>query len=328
MMIMKTTSDNPWEELPRSRGRGDYNTRMVAPDVNPDAKRIYWAKGRSNYPAFLVEYDSSETGAPEPPKFKNISIRDIESERSILLELQDQEMKAQFLRLCLDIADSVQKAPTVAMRKMTFMRLEKWASFLRPGRGPLTAEQQKGLIGELLFLKRVSTAIYEPSNALSGWTGPERSKHDFGYGQVFVEVKSKRGSSNSEIGISSEEQLNTNESERLFLYVVELNSATDEDKAAFSLTDVVNDVQMLFDNPLDLAHFQEKLSDAGYFPEDDYSHTLWSEGVTEAYEVKDGFPRIVSSSCPPGVKAVTYKIDLGYCSDYEVDQSAITQALR
>ena len=66
MMIMKTTSGNPWGELPRSYGKGDYNTRMVAPDVNPDAKRIYWAKGRSNYPAFLVEYDSSETFVRRP----------------------------------------------------------------------------------------------------------------------------------------------------------------------------------------------------------------------------------------------------------------------
>ena len=45
MMIMKTTSDNPWEELPRSYGRGDYNTRMVAPDVNPDAKKDLLGKG-------------------------------------------------------------------------------------------------------------------------------------------------------------------------------------------------------------------------------------------------------------------------------------------
>lgn len=130
---------------------------------------------------------------------------------------------------------------------------------------PPHSRATKGLIGELLFLKRVSAAIYEPSNALSGWTGPERSKRDFGYGQIFVEVKSKRGSSNSEIGISSEEQLNTNESERLFLYVVELNSATDEDKAAFSLTDVVNDVQMLFDSPLIWRTFRRSCRMPGIF---------------------------------------------------------------
>lgn len=328
MTTMKMTSDSPWDELPRSSDRGAYNTRMIASDTNLAAKKIYWAKGRSGFPALLVEYGDEKVKTLELPRFKNISICDLEESRSILLELQDWDMKSLFLRLCLDIADSIQQVPFSSVRKMTLMRLEKWASFLRPGRGLLSPEQQKGLIGELFFLKRVSAAVYEARDALGGWTGPERAKRDFGYGQVFVEAKSKRGSSNSEIRISSEEQLNINASERLFLYVVELNSTTTDDKAAFSLTDIVNDVQAMFDNPMDLAHFQEKLADAGYFPEDDYSQTLWSEGIIETYEVKDAFPRIDSSSCSPGVGAVTYKIDLDYCAEYEVDQSVMIQALR
>lgn len=328
MTIMKMTNDYPWDELPTSDARGAYNTKMLASDINPSEKRVYWAKGRFGSPALLVEYEDEEPKTSKLPRFRNISICDLEESHSILLELQDRDMKSLFLQLCLDIANSVQEVSSDMVRKMTLMRLEKWASFLKPGRGPLTPEQQKGLIGELYFLKRVATTAYEARDALSGWTGPDRARRDFGYGQIFIEVKSKRGSSNSEIGISSVGQLNTNSSERLFLYVVELNCATTEDKTAFSLADVVNDVQTVFDNPMDLARFQEKLADAGYFPEDDHSLSLWSEGITETYEVKEGFPRIVSGSCPPGVMAVTYKIDLDYCPDYKVNQSVLISALR
>lgn len=327
-MTMKMTSDNPWDELPRSDGRGAYITKMVASDVNPGAKTIYWAKGRSGFPALLIEYEDDEIEYLELPRFRNISVCDLKESRSILLELQDMDMKSLFLRLCLDIADSVQHVSDACARKMTLMRLEKWASFLKPGRCPLTSEQQKGLIGELFFLKRVAASVYGAGSALSGWTGPERAKRDFGYGQVFIEAKSKRGSSSSEITISSEEQLNINSSEKLYLYVVELNSSSTEDKTALSLTAVVNDVQALFKNPMDLAQFQERLADAGYFPEDDYSGVLWSEGRTEIYEVKDGFPRIDSESCPLGVGSVTYRIDLNYCSEYKVNQSEIIKALR
>ena len=327
-MTMKMTSGSPWDELPRSDGRGAYNTKMVAPDVNPGAKKVYWAKGRSGFPAILVEYEDDEIKYSELPRFRNIFVCDLEESRSILLELQDTDMKSPFLRLCLDIADSVQHVSDACMRKMTLMRLEKWASFLKPGRCPLAPEQQKGLIGELFFLKRIAASVYGAGNALSGWTGPERAKRDFGYGQVFIEVKSKRGSANSEITISSEEQLNTNPSEKLYQYVVELNGSTAEDEEALSLTTVVNDVQTLFKSPMDLACFQEKLADAGYFPEDDYSGVLWSEGTTEIYEVKDGFPRIDSESCPLGVGSVTYRIDLNYCSGYKVNQSEIVKALR
>lgn len=135
MTTMKTTSDNPWDELPRSDGRGAYNTRMVAGDINPAAKKIYWAKGRSGFPALLVEYGDEKVKNPELPRFRNISICDLGESRSILLELQDWDMKSPFLRLCLDIAESIQQVPPTSVRKMTLMRLEKWASFLRPGRG-------------------------------------------------------------------------------------------------------------------------------------------------------------------------------------------------
>lgn len=327
-MIMKTISESPWGELSRADGHGCYNAKLIGPDVNPDGKKIYWAKGRSGLPCLLVEYADVGLNTVELPKFKNIAICDLDSDRALLLELQERDMEPHFLQLCLDIAGSIQHIPAKAIRKMTLMRLATWASFLKTGRALLSSEQQKGLIGELLFLQRVAAPVYGAKGALSGWIGPDSAKRDFGYGQFFIEVKSKRGSSSPEVEISSEGQLSINSSERLFLYVIELNSATCEGDGMFSLDDVVNEVEVLFDNPMDRALFQEKLANVGYFQEDDYSAVLWSEGKERAYEVKEGFPRIDSRSCPPGVKSVAYKIDLDYCSDFEIDKGVIARALR
>ena len=236
-------------------------------------------------------------------------------------------MRDVFLKLCLDITVALQEVPDIAIRKACLLRLERWSSFLRPARSKMSLEAQKGLIAELHFLQRDALAIYSESSAIEGWTGPECGPRDFVYGQVFIELKSKRSSSNPAIIISSENQLNVNQTEKLYLCVSELNSAPKESGKGFSITDVVNDIRRVIKSPLQLVSLDKKLAKVGYFDEDDYSDTRWSEGETH-YEVLDGFPKIDSKLCCPGVSKVTYQVDLDYCEEYLVDREQVISALR
>ena len=170
-------------------------------------------------------------------------------------------------------------------------------------------------------------AVHEDGAALSGWTGPESGPRDFAYGQVFIEVKSKRSSANPNIVISSEDQLNVNPSEQLFLYVEEINSTANDDERGFTVTDVVNATRESIQSPLQIAAFDSKLANVGYFDEDDYSDAKWSEGDTYYYAVIDDFPKIDSRSCKPGISRVAYQIDLDYCDDYLVDRSTVIGAM-
>ena len=327
MMITKM-SELPWDSIPAPACNGIYVVRLVEPNINPTQKRVFWAKGAHQKPALLVEYDPIAGCGGPLPTFKNIKVFNDCDRNQLLIELLEVDMKDNFYDLCLDVVEALQGVSFNAAGKISIMRLERWAVLLRPGRVKLTLEEQKGLIAELDFLEHDALNIYGSTSALDGWCGPEKAKRDFAYGQTFIEVKSKRGSSNTTIRISSEEQLNLNPSERLFLYVEEINCSGEGDANAFTLAHVVSRVESLLESPMQIARFQTKLAEIGYLQEDSYDTAYWTRGLTEAYEIRDGFPRIDSSSCNPGVSSVCYNLDLAYCADYEVDLAVITNALR
>lgn len=326
MMTMKT-NENPWANLPNSSAAGDYISQLVSTDLNPRLRRVFWAKGASHRPALLVDYADRNQSGFTLPKFKNISIYDDRDNQCLGIELLDTDMRALFYKVCVDIISALQEVPEEVAKKTCLLRLERWSTFLRPARSKLSPESQKGLIAELMFLEYDAMEAHEPNVALDGWSGPDGGKRDFSYGQVFIEVKSKRSSANPNIVISSEEQLNVNPSERVFLYVVELNNAPVDDENAFCITDVVEDVASRFSSPLSIVEFDSRLAEVGYFAEDDYSDTLWTLGECDYYEVRDDFPRIDSLSCAPGVAGVSYQIDLEYCCNYQIGRAELIAAM-
>ena len=322
-----SSSEFPWDGLHTPDNRGEFNAKLVSFDINPERRRVFWAKSWSAHPAILVEYDGRARRRSCLPSFENIEVADYKDNNCLSVELLDQSMQDIFLKVGLDIIASLQTVPPKACWKACLLRLERWSSFLKPSRSRMSPEQQKGLIAELLMLKGDILETLEPHDALEGWTGPESGPRDFAYGQTFIEVKSKRSAANPRIVISSEEQLNISDRERLFLFVAELNSAPISDEASFTVTDVVGETRELFESPLHRASFDTKLGRAGYFDEDDYAESRWTLGRTYYYEVKGGFPRIDSSSCMPGVSRVSYQVDLDYCEDYLVGRAEIIEAL-
>lgn len=328
-MTTRATSSNdyPWDSLHTPDKSGEFNARLVSFDINPERRRVFWAKNWSANPAILVEYDSNVGRRTSLPSFENIEVADYKDDNCLSVELLDHSMQDIFLKVGLDIIASLQTVPPKACWKACLLRLERWSSFLKPSRSRLSPEQQKGLIAELIMLKNVVLAALAPHDALEGWTGPDSGPRDFAYGQTFIEVKSKRSAANPRIVISSEDQLNTSDSEQLFLFVVELNSAPINDEDSFTVTDVVKEARQMFESPLHRATLDTKLGNVGYFDEDDYSETRWTLGRTSYYEVREDFPRIDSASCRPGVSKVTYQVDLDYCDGYLVDRDTIIEAL-
>ena len=327
-MTPKTTTKYPWSELEAPAAKGEYIARLAADESNPKQRKIFWAISWNAHPALLVEYTCEPWKPIELPSFKNIGVYDYRDESSLVIELLDMDMQDIFLKVGTDIISSLQDVSERACRRACVLRLERWSSLLRPTRKKLTPEAQKGLIAELHFLQHNALAVYEDGAALNGWTGPEAGPRDFAYGQVFIEVKSKRSSANPNIVISSEDQLNVNPSEQLFLYVEELNSTTSDDELGFTITDVVNAAKEAISSPLQTAALDSKLANVGYFDEDDYSDARWSEGGTYSYTVIGDFPKIDSQSCMPGVSRVAYQIDLDYCDEYLVDRSTVIGAMK
>ncbi len=325
-MISKTTR-YPWDELAVPATQGEYIARLVPKDANPQGKRVYWAKGWAARPALLVEYGCNPWMSISLPTFKNIFVADHREEHSIVIELLELDMADICLKVCIDIIAALQNVSARVSARACILRLERWSSFLRPSRSKMSSEAQKGLIAELHFLQRDALAVHNEVDALKGWIGPESGPRDFAYGQVFIEVKSKRGSANPNIIISSEEQLNVNSTERLFLYVAEFNDAPSGNNEGFTVTDVVEETRDAFKSPMQRAAFDSKLASIGYFDEDDYTDAKWNEGGVYYYAVVGDFPKIDSHSCKPGVSRVAYQIDLDYCDEYLIDRTIVIESM-
>lgn len=322
-----TTTKFPWEGLPTSANIGEYQAKQVAEGMNPKHRPVFWGCNWMGHPALIVEYGNGHPSALSLPEFKNMLVKDYPEDKSLVVELLDNTMSDLFLQVCSDIISILQDVPSADAMNASLLRLGRWSSLLKPSRSRLSRESQKGLIAELLFLRNDMFDVYSPDDTLSGWTGPDAGPRDFAYGQVFIEVKSKRSSANPHIVISSEEQLNINPSERLFLYVKELNDIPPDDEGGFTLTDVVVETRESLGSPLLKAEFDNKLAEVGYFDEDDYSNDAWSSGADYYYEVVEGFPRIDSHSCAPGVSGVSYQVDLDYCDDYLVERSVLIETM-
>ena len=328
-MTLPTTSQQyPWTVIERPASSSNFNVRLVGGSENPSGRKVFWGKSFEGHPALLVEYGPKQWKPTPLPLFEHLAVYDYRHMGTLAIVLKSGDMEDFFYRVALDIIHSLQRLGKEASRAATILRLQRWSAFLKPSRARLSHEEQKGLVGELLFLQRFAFEAYNQAEALTHWAGPDAGRRDFEFGQTFVEVKTKRGSANPEIAISSEMQLNTNDSERLFLYVTEINDAIADDPEAFTVSDIVGETREALSSPLDQAVFEEKLAKVGYFDEDDYSADRWCKGETSIYEVYGQFPRITSESCPAGITKVKYQIDLSCCQDYLTSEDGLLSAMR
>ena len=316
---------NPWDGSPNAGSRSSFSARKVSRGHNPRGIPAYWAVDLNGRIALLVEYFLETWYPARLPEFENIELRDSEEDKSIALVLLDSQMQDMFLGICLDVISYLQDLPDAQRREGMLLRLERWNLLLKPTRREMSEEQQKGLVAELLFLKDDVMPTMDEASALEAWSGPLRDARDFSFGDAFVEVKSKRNASTPRISISSENQLSTNPSEKLFLYVLDIDRAPLG--KGFTVTDIAHETRSMIESPLQKSIFDNKLASVGYFEEDDYSGTRWIEGASYYYTVLEGFPRIDSKSCNPGVSRVAYQIDLNYCDDYQVDRATVIETM-
>lgn len=278
---------------------------------------FFWCVVEKGAPALLLYTEGAELDVASLPKLKNIDlcIRMLDKE-TLVMSLLDGSHREIFETLCLDViraaeqADTIQNALDRAVRRM-----RRWHVLLKGGAlKALSLEEQRGLIGELAFLRSLVTQI-GPAAAIEGWKGPEGSAKDFEFTNVYVEVKARRGAAKPFVRISSEDQLSDVGSALLFLRVYDVDSAILPD--GLLITEHVAKTRAMFEETLgSLDTFETQLASIGYDDDDDYGARRWIVGKTRTYKVVGGFPRIVTP-VPTGVTGVVYSISLDACSPFE-----------
>src|SRR5690606_38097024 len=126
-------------------------------------------------------------------KFKGVEIFtiDIDDTLEFNIYLLDNDLKDIFSLFIQNILEDIVESVTEneALRK-TLNAISKWKKlFDKINFNGLSIEQQKGLIGELIFFNYLLDNKRSSSSILNAWTGPDNEDKDFVFEAVGIEIK-------------------------------------------------------------------------------------------------------------------------------------------
>lgn len=207
-------------------------------------------------------------------------------------------------------------------------RLSIWARFFdaRENNG-LSRSRQLGLLGELICLQRLSR-ILALHDAVSAWTGPNGSAHDFQSPCGAVEAKLTTSSAPERVRISSERQLDDSLVPWLGLFVVLAQETASGDTGVPHCVDEIR-IALSTTAPTTSSLFEERLLAAGYIDSDraEYSIRVVVRSA-EFVRVHEDFPRVRSAELRPGVFSVSYEIPWSGIAPYRVTDQDIARVFR
>jgi hypothetical protein len=233
-----------------------------------------------------------------------------------------------FAALAEDLARRIEESTASGVSAVTVFvgQLRRWQRFLAVAREGLDPAAQRGLWGELHFLKtRLLPQLGDA--AVAGWKGPEGAHQDFQFSSAWIEVKTTLAKQPQTVRIASERQLDDTRAPALFLHVLALEG---HEGGVATLPALVADLRVaLAVWPAARETFEERLLAAGYLDQHAPRYTATGYAVRQAqgFRVRDDFPRIVETSLAAGVGEVNYSLSLAACSAYLVSDAEVAAVL-
>lgn len=263
-------------------------------------------------------------------KLKDIKIETLPDERDrskkfLLILLINKQHKDIFSTLSEDLIFGVSDVSTEqTLVEKLLERLAKWQSlFEKVGKQGLSDEAQRGLYGEVYFLRFFLSNNSDKYFCLKSWLGPEKSIQDFQYSNWAVEVKTTHGNNHQKIHITSERQLDDSIIEKIFLFHLSLDVRLGNGESLNTLIDEASEI--LNDSTMALNLFKLKLLDSGYYDinkplYDERGYTIRQENI---YRVAGNFPRITENQIPIGVGDVRYSIVLSESEEWRISHETL-----
>lgn len=329
-----TKIDNIWEELDNDTSfKTGLIIRRYSSDILPE---IYVAlRAPEKLRCIAVYLNSvSEINLVLLNKLRDINIELIPDDRNafrniLLITLVNNQHKDIFSTLCEDLINTVSSTKEEKqLVKVLLNRFEKWKSlFENVTSAGLSAEEQRGLYGELFFLRKWLNNTTNKRKCIEAWYGPGKSNQDFQHDDWALEVKTSSGNNHQKIHISNERQLDTSNLMHLILFhlSLEVRSGSGE-----SLNSIVDSLHALFtDDALAEIIFSAKLLEAGFFAQHKYLYDIDSYFIRQEYfySVEKEFPRIEEADIRTGVGDVKYSIILSSCSDYIMSEKSVFEKI-
>ena len=240
----------------------------------------------------------------------------------LIFKLLNFEHKDIFAVLCEDLIMSIaNETNEKKIIREVLNRFEKWKSlFSKIGLQGLKPEEQRGLYGELYFLRKFLRKNNDFISVVNTWIGTAKEVRDFQSNSWAVEVKTTHGNNHQKVHISSERQLDISNLENLFLYHISLEQLQNSDE---TLNDIVDSVsEILRTETISLNKFKSKLYEVGYFDlqRNLYENIGYRIRQDDYYKVENDFPRIEENDIRPGVGDVKYSIILSQCTPFVLNE--------
>lgn len=244
------------------------------------------------------------------------------------VSLREARFSDVFAALAEDLASRIeQAAPGGASVVVVFFgQLRRWQRFLAIARDGLDPASQRGLWGELHFLK-TSLLPRVGEASVVGWKGPDGAHQDFQFAGAWIEVKTTLAKQPQSVRIASERQLDDTRAPALFLHVLALEA---HESGPATLPAAVADLRAaLAAWPATRETFEEKLLAAGYLDQHAprYASTGYAVRQAQTFRVRGDFPRIVEASLPRGVGEVSYSLSLAACAAHLATEEETSAAL-
>lgn len=265
-------------------------------------------------------------------KFRGVEIQTIPVNHSIseyTIILLEKDLTDIFTMFIEDIIENLLQItePQLALTIIN-QRINFWKKLFSKATGEiLSAEKQRGLYGELFFLKLLLQNTSNPCAVLHAWRGSESSNQDFARNKNAVEIKTTRAN-NLSVHISNEQQLDFNSWDHLFLGLISVNETSGSQN---SLAAIINELQEIVMHETQLIHvFKTKLENAGIFSDmiENYNDISYSVSNRRFYRVQDGFPVILKENLQhEAIYNVKYQIDISSCAPFELHEEDVLKAI-
>jgi len=244
------------------------------------------------------------------------------SKKFILVLLLNQDHLDIFSTLCEDLITGISEVTRENDLVSALVdRLVKWESlFEKVGKQGLSNETQRGLFGELFFLRLLLNHSSDYLYCVNTWLGPEKGVQDFQFSNWAVEVKTTHGKNHQKVFISSERQLDDTLVEKIFLFHLSLDERKEHGETLNELVDSI--LGLLKDHRVAFNKFQLKLFEYGFLDLHRYVYDLNGYLIRQQniFRVGGKFPRIIESQIPKGVGDLKYSIILPESDEWNVSQ--------
>lgn len=266
-----------------------------------DVADLYWAVSSDGKNQFWIN-TAKRPDVKLKREFYGIDIKlmNVTGRYRIVLSCNDSLNIAIFHHFCLELIEEL-SLTTKDVSVKVFKVVSSWEAFFKLKSKPLSITSQRGLFGELHFLRESMKRL----GSVYNWIGPMNRTHDFSFEKAKVEIKTSLSVSNTNIKINSLSQLDTT-NHPIFLGVV---NVTEGGIAGQSLDELVSDIKKSLSSNEEISFFLKLLIGVGYSDSVGYNKK-YVVVKTSFFYVDDEFPKITPENVATEISNVSYNVNL------------------